>query len=130
MYLSSVAGNIEKVHVKLVDFGVPRIAAISDIGCLNEYFAKFPKQSVSLCLLDLSPWNQHAWDDEDKRYATNLLGINRADNRYQIHIRYERQPDLFFSSNLYSPELDYAAMIISKGIACKNVPMDFNRYIK
>lgn len=121
---------MQKVRVKLVDFGVPRVAAISDIGCLDEQFAKFPKQSVSLCLLDLSPWNQHAWDDDDKRYVTNLLGINRDDNRYEIHIQHEMQPDLFFTTNLCSPEIDYAAVIISKGIARKNISTDFMRCLK
>lgn len=124
---------MQKVHVKLVDFGALRMAAISDIGCLDENFAKFPMQSVSLCLLNLSPWNQCAWDDDDTRCVTNLLGINRTDdrqNRYEIYIQYEIQPDLFFTSNLYSPGLDYAGMIISKGIARKNISSDFLRYIK
>lgn len=116
--------------MKLVDFGVPRVVAISDIGHLDEHLTKFPVQSVSLCLFGLSPWNQLAWNDDDKRYATNLLGINRADNRYEIHIQRELQPDVFFAPNLCSPEIDYAAMIISKGIARKNVSTDFSRCIK
>lgn len=114
---------MQKVHVKLVDFGVLRVVALSDIGCLAEQFVKFPLQSVSLCLLHLSPWDQQAWDEDDTKFVTKLLGINRADdlqNRYEINIQYELQPDLLFTSNLCSSELDYSAMIISKGLARKN----------
>lgn len=126
----SAAGNQQKVRVKLVDFGVPRIAAISDIGHLDEQFAKFPMQSVSVRLLDLSPWNQFAWDDNDQRFVTNLLSINKADNRYEIYIQHELLPDLFFTPNLYSSEIDYASTIISKGIARKNISTDFIRCLK
>lgn len=124
---------MQMAHVKLVDFGVLRMATISDIGYLDENFAKFRTQSVSLCVLNLCPWNQRAWNDNDIRCVSKLLSINGTDNfhkRYEVYIQFVLQPDLFFTSNINSSGLNYAEMTISKGIARKNISTDFLRYIK
>lgn len=129
----SVGGNAQKVRVKLVDFGVQRVAAITDIGRLDDDFAGFPIQSINLCLLNLLPWNRRSWNENDTRCVTKLLGINGTDNlqnRHEMHIQFEMQPNLTYSSNLCSPGLDYVEMIISKGIARKNISTDFFHYIK
>lgn len=123
---SSVAGNIQMARVKLVDFGVPRIATISDIGHLDENFTEFPIQSISLCLLNLIPWNSRTWNDEDTRYVTELLN----ENRYEICIQFEMQPDSIFTSDLCSSGFDYVDVIISKGIACRNASNDFHHHVE
>lgn len=113
----------------MVDFGVPQSASIFDIGRMDDDFMKFPIQSINLCVLNLHPWNQRAWTDQDIRYVTKLLDFH-SQNRYEMYIEVEMQPNLIFSSNLYSPLFDYAAMIISKGIARKKMSTEFLHYIK
>lgn len=124
---------MQKVQVKLVDFGIQRFASISEIGSLADDFIKFPMQSINLCLFNLLPWNQRSWNDDDTGCVTKLLGINGSDdlqNRYEIYIQFELQPNLIFSSNLHSSGRDYAGMIVSKGIGRKNTSTDFLQYVK
>lgn len=128
----SDAGNTQTIHVKLVDFGALRMTGISDIGYLDQNFTKFPAQSVSLCLLNLCPWNQREWNDDDTRCVTKLLCIDTTDklrNQFEMNVQFVLQPDLIFTSNLNSSGLDYVEQVISKGIARKNISMDFIRYI-
>lgn len=111
-----------KVRVKLVDFGVLKTVASSDISRLHEDFTVFPMQSINLCIINLSPWDLCAWQDDDIIYAEKILGLNsnnEEQNRYKICVQFEMQSNLIFTSNLCSPECDYASMLISKGIARK-----------
>lgn len=121
---------MQKVRIKLVDIGIKRIANVSDIGCLDGRFTKFPIQSINVCLLNVVPWNQHSWNDDDTRYVTKLLGQTRTENRYEIFVQHEMEPNLIFTSNLRSTGFDYVDTIISKGIAQKSTSSDFLRYLK
>lgn len=124
---------MHKVRVKLVDFGVQRIADVSDFGYLDEQFTKFPIQSTNVCLLNLIPWNAHSWNDDDTMYVTKLLGQNRTgelQNRYQISVQFDMEPNLIFISNLSTTGFDYAETIISKGIASKRDSSDFIQHVK
>lgn len=129
----SVADDKRNIRVKLVDFGVQRIANVSDIGCLNERFTQFPIQSINVCVLNLDPWNLRSWNDDDTRYVTKLLGQNRTDglqNRYEMFVQLEMEPNVIFTSNLCSTGFDYADTIISKGIARNNTSNNFLQYVK
>lgn len=120
------------VRVKPVDFGITRTAAISDIALLDKNFIAFPRQSINLCLFNLIPWNSHAWNDFDGKYATTLLNekSGHSQSRYEIRVQYEMQADCIFTSNLCSSEMDYAQTIISKGIAHSFTSEDFLRCVK
>lgn len=122
-----------RVRVKLVDFGVQRVVAVSDIGYLGECFTEFPIQSISLCLLNLVPWNLRSWGDDDTRYVTKLLNANRIDelqNQYETCVQFEMRSNFIFTSNLCTKEFDYADKITSRGIARKNLMEDFLSRLK
>lgn len=126
---------MQKVLVKLVDFGVTRLAAACDIGCLDESFIEFPMQAINLCLLDLVPWDLRSWNNDfrDTKCVEKILGVgstNELQNRYEISVQFEIQPNLIFASKLCSPGFDYGSTIIANGIARKNTPNDFLQHLK
>lgn len=122
---------MQNIRVKLVDLGGQRIANASDFGYLDERFIEFPAQSITVCLLNLIPWNLCSWNDDDTMYVTKLLAQHRGEqNRYEVCLQFEMEPNLIFASNLRSTGFDYAKSIISKYIAHSNSSDDFIQHVK
>lgn len=129
----SVAGSTQKIRVKLVDFGIQRIANASDIGFLGVLFMEFPVQSIKICLLHLIPWNYCSWNDGDTMYVTTLLSQNRGGQpktRFEMCVQFEVEPNLIFASNLHSTGFDYAKLIMAKDIARYCTSNDFIQHVK
>lgn len=124
---------MRKIRAKLVDFGGQRIANASDFGYLDGRFIEFPAQSITVCLTNLDPWNFCSWNDDDTVYVTKLLAQHRGDqpqNRLEMCLQFEMEPNLIFASNLRSAGFNYAKSIVSKNIAHKNSFNDFIQYLK
>lgn len=119
----SIGGSSGKFRVQRVDHGMPHRADICDIGQLErEYHKTFPIQSINLCLLELTPWNEQNWSVDDTDYVKKLVG----NGSFEITIFNEVYSELIFTKNLISRNpntdvicVDYAKHIISKGIASK-----------
>ncbi|XP_031625285.1 uncharacterized protein LOC116341975 [Contarinia nasturtii] len=134
-----VTENIDKnpesrLRVRLVDFGKFRTVNFSQIGhLLNENHATFPSYTMNLCLLNLMPWNELCWDEEETAYVSHiLLGTKETDifgrgRIYEAIILLELQPDLMFSLDLFIPtggnitqHGSFVSFLAQKGIASKN----------
>lgn len=119
--------------MKLVDYGVQRIAFVSDFGHLDERFIEFPIQSIHVHLLNLVPWNGRSWNDDDNEYVTKLLRqcrIGEQQNRLELNVQFEVEPNSIFTHNLCSTGFDYANIITSKGIARIADSNDFIQHVE